>query len=203
MKGPNISSLPDFDPLPESLEIPVALVVGDDVSTDEILPAGARVLPYRSNIPKLAEFTFHQIDEEYAARARASRDDGGHALVAGSNYGQGSSREHAAIAPRYLGLRLVLADSFARIHWQNLANFGVLALEFADAGDHDCVQQGDILVVEGIRRALADGTQISVHNQTQDEEYAATNRLSKRQVEMLLAGGLIPRLHEAASSPAS
>ncbi len=199
-KGPNISSLPDFDPLPERLEVSVGIVVGDDVSTDEILPAGAKVLPFRSNIPKLAEFCFHGVDEEYAARAASSRDEGGHAIVAGSNYGQGSSREHAAIAPRHLGLRLVLAESYARIHWQNLANFGVLALEFADPDDKGSVQQGDVLVVEGVREAVQQGTELTVHNQSQDRDYPVRHRLSGRQVEMLLAGGLIPWLAEHADT---
>lgn len=197
-KGPNIASLPDFDPLPDRLELPVAIVVGDDVSTDEILPAGAKVLPFRSNIPKLAEFCFSGIDEEYAERAAASRDEGGHAIVGGSNYGQGSSREHAAIAPRYLGLRLVLAESYARIHWQNLANFGVLALELADPEDRQSIDQGDVLLVEGVRDALEHGKELTVHNQTQDRDYPVRHRLSSRQVEMLLAGGLIPWLAEHA-----
>lgn len=196
VKGENISSLPVFEPLADRLEAPVILVVGDDVSTDGILPAGARVLPYRSNIPKLAEFTFGQIDETYPARAAETRDSSGHIVVAGANYGQGSSREHAAITPRFLGLRAVLAVSFARIHWQNLANFGVLAIEFADAADHDRVQRGDVLVLTGIREALVAGTEITVHNKTRDEEYAARHRLSTRQVDMLLAGGLIPWLRE-------
>ncbi|WP_026548919.1 aconitate hydratase [Arthrobacter sp. Br18] len=196
VKGENISSLPDFEPLADRIEAPVILVVGDDVSTDEILPAGARVLPYRSNIPKLAEFTFDQIDETYPARAAETRDTSGHIVVAGANYGQGSSREHAAITPRFLGLRAVLAISFARIHWQNLTNFGVLAIEFADAADHDRVQRGDVVVLAGIREALAAGTGITVHNKTRDEDYAARHRLSTRQVDMLLAGGLIPWLRE-------
>ncbi len=196
VKGENISSLPVFEPLADRLKAPVILVVGDDVSTDGILPAGARVLPYRSNIPKLAEFTFGQIDETYPARAAETRDSSGHIVVAGANYGQGSSREHAAITPRFLGLRAVLAVSFARIHWQNLANFGVLAIEFADAADHDRVQRGDVLVLTGIREALVAGTEITVHNKTRDEEYAARHRLSTRQVDMLLAGGLIPWLRE-------
>lgn len=196
IKGENISSLPVFGPLADRIEAPVALVVGDDVSTDEILPAGARVLPYRSNIPKLAEFTFDQIDETYPARAAGTRDTSGHIVVAGANYGQGSSREHAAITPRFLGLRAVLAVSFARIHWQNLANFGVLALEFADAADHDRIQQGDVLVLAGIREALVAGTEIAVRNETRDEVYAVRNGLSTRQVDMLLVGGLIPWLRE-------
>ncbi|GGO01930.1 aconitate hydratase [Microbispora rosea subsp. aerata] len=192
VKGANISSLPGFPPLPDRVEAPVALKVGDDVSTDEILPAGAHVLPYRSNIPKLAEFTFAQIDENYAGRAHACRDSG-HIVVGGANYGQGSSREHAVIAPRYLGLRVVLAVSFARIHWQNLANFGVLALEFGDAGDYHRVEQGDILVLEGLRDAMASGgTEITVRNTTRDQLYSTRHRLSERQRAMVLAGGVIP-----------
>ncbi|TDD24453.1 aconitate hydratase [Nonomuraea diastatica] len=194
VKGANISSLPDFPPLADRLEAPVALKVGDDVSTDEILPAGARVLPYRSNIPKLAEFTFAQIDEGYVGRARACHGSG-HVVVGGANYGQGSSREHAAIAPRHLGLRVVLAVSFARIHWQNLANFGVLALEFADPGDYRRVRQGDVLVMDGLRHAIGSSeTGITVRNTTRDQLYSTRHRLSARQIEMLLAGGLIPWL---------
>ena len=196
VKGENISSLPGFTPLTDRIEAPVILVLGDDISTDEILPAGARVLPYRSNIPKLAEFTFDQVDETYSARAIETRDTSGHIVVAGANYGQGSSREHAAITPRFLGLRAVLAVSFARIHWQNLANFGVLAIEFADATDHDRIKQGDVLVLDGIREALVAGTEITVHNTTRNEDYVARHRLSTRQVGMLLAGGLIPWLRE-------
>ncbi|MGI8707726.1 MAG: aconitate hydratase, partial [Actinomycetota bacterium] len=124
IKGPNISSLPDLEPLPDDMEIEVLLKVGDGISTDEIMPAGQRVLPYRSNIPEISEFTYIQIDDSYPERARAAK--GGHAVVGGGNYGQGSSREHAAIAPRYLGLRVVIAKNFARIHWQNLVNFGIL-----------------------------------------------------------------------------
>lgn len=196
VKGSNISSLPDFDPLPDRIEAPVALKVGDDVSTDAILPAGAAVLPYRSNIPRLAEFTFSQLDPSYPARALATKNGSGHVVVAGANYGQGSSREHAAIAPRYLGLRAVLAVSFARIHWQNLANFGVLALEFADPDDYRRVEQGDVLVLEGIRATLPTGTEITVRNTTRDEHYIARHRLSDRQVAMLLAGGMLPWIRQ-------
>jgi len=196
VKGENISSLPVFAPLADRIEAPVALLVGDDISTDEILPAGARVLPFRSNIPKLARFTFDQVDETYAARTDETRETSGHIIVAGANYGQGSSREHAAITPRFLGLRAVLAVSFARIHWQNLANFGVLALEFADSTDHDRIQRDDVLVLDGIREALATGTEITVHNTTRKEHYATRQNFSQRQIDMLLAGGLISWLQE-------
>jgi aconitate hydratase len=201
VKGPNISALPGFGPLPDRIEAPVALKVGDDVSTDEILPAGARVLPYRSNIPKLAEFTFTQLDESYPGRVIASKDGSGHIVVGGANYGQGSSREHAAIAPRYLGLRAVLAVSFARIYWQNLANFGVLALEFTDADDHRRIEQDDVLVMAGIRNAISSGTEVKVRNATRDQEYTARHRLSGRQVAMLLAGGLLPWLRQQKEKP--
>jgi aconitate hydratase len=203
VKGPNISALPDFGPLPDRIEAPVALKVGDDVSTDEILPAGARVLPYRSNIPKLAEFTFTQLDESYPGRVIASKDGSGHIVVGGANYGQGSSREHAAIAPRYLGLRAVLAVSFARIHWQNLANFGVLALEFTDPDDHHRIEQNDVLVMAGIRNAISTGTEVKVRNATRDQEYTARHQLSGRQVAMLLAGGLLPWLRQQKEKPTS
>src|SRR5947209_3165588 len=155
VKGPNIASLPDFEPLPDRIEGPVLLKVGDNVSTDEIMPAGQRVLPFRSNIPKMAEFAFDVVDETYPRRASDVRDAGGHFVVGGENYGQGSSREHAAIAPRFLGLRAVIAKNFARIHWQNLVNFGILPLELADPADYDRVEQGDVLVLDGIREALA------------------------------------------------
>jgi aconitate hydratase len=191
VKGPSIGSLPDFDPLPESLELPVAIKVGDNVSTDEILPAGARVLPYRSNIAKLADFAFGQIDEDYPERARKV---GQHAIVGGANYGQGSSREHAAIVPRYLGLRLVIAKSYARIHWQNLVNFGVLPLEFTDPGDYDDIHQGDQLVAGNARDALTEGARIDVRNTSTGRGYQLRHRLSPRQVDIVLAGGLIPLL---------
>ena len=195
VKGPNISDLPAFQPLPDRIEAPVALKVGDDVSTDEILPAGALVLPYRSNIPRLADFTFSQVDATYSQRALKTKDSTGHIVVGGANYGQGSSREHAAIAPAYLGLRAVLAVSFARIHWQNLANFGVLALEFTDAEDYERIEQDDVLVIEGIREAITSGD-ITVRNATRDLEYHARHTLSDRQVQMLLAGGLIAWLRQ-------
>jgi aconitate hydratase len=196
VKAPSIGSLPELDPLPDTLTVPVVIKVGDDISTDEILPAGARVLPYRSNIAKLAEFAFAQVDPAYPARAREA---GAHAIVAGANYGQGSSREHAAIVPRYLGLRLVIAKSYARIHWQNLANFGILPLQFTDEADYDSIAAGDELAVDDLHDALPAGTAITVRNQTRDAEYPTRHRLSPRQVAMILAGGQIPRLRQAST----
>ncbi len=196
VKGPNISALPDLDPLPDSIAVPVGLKVGDNISTDEILPAGAKVLPYRSNIPKISEFTFGQVDEDYASRVAGMRDDGGHIVVGGENYGQGSSREHAVIAPRYLGLRAVIATSFARIHWQNLANFGILALEFDDPEDYDDIEQGDILRLEGVRSAVQESDRLEARNDRTGQTYQLTHRLSPRQVRMVLAGGQIPLLRD-------
>jgi aconitate hydratase len=191
VKGPNISSLPDFDPLPDEFSAPVLLKVGDNVSTDEIMPAGQKVLPYRSNIPKISEFVYYQVDETYVERAKAA--DGGHFIVGGDNYGQGSSREHAAIAPRYLGLKAVIAKSYARIHWQNLANFGIVGLQFTDPADYDRIERDDVLQLTGLRAALeSDDRRVELVNTTKDERYTVGHRLSPRQAEIVLAGGLIP-----------
>ncbi|MCE3554397.1 aconitate hydratase [Pseudonocardia sp. RS11V-5] len=189
VRGDNISALPDFEPLPDELDLPVLLHMDDDVSTDEISPAGAQALPYRSNIPELARFTFTRIDEDYPDRAK---DTGPHAVVAGDNYGQGSSREHAAICPRFLGLAAVVARSYARIHWQNLANFGVLALEFTDPADLDRLDVGSTLHLRGLH-GLGKTRELTA---TDDDgaEYRLTHHLSARQIEAVLAGGQIPRL---------
>ena len=187
VKGSNISTLPNFEPLPDDIDLEVLLKVGDNVSTDEIMPAGSRVLPYRSNIPKISEFVYIQVDDTYATRA--AEHDGGHAIVGGENYGQGSSREHAVIAPRYLGLRVVVAKSLARIHWQNLANFGVLALEFTDESDYETLAQGDVLEFRRLRDELAEGKTVTAEVEGRTFEFR--HGLSPRQVEMVLAGGRI------------
>jgi aconitate hydratase len=193
IKGPNIKSLPDFELLADSIEAPVLLKLGDGISTDEIMPAGQKVLPYRSNIPKMSEFVFWQVDESYAPRAAELKDDSGHLIVGGGNYGQGSSREHAAIVPRYLGLRAVIAKSFARIHWQNLINFGVLPLEFSDNEDYERIDADDTLALENLHKVLSDdGRELEVTNKSKKETYRLRHRMSARQVEMVLAGGLIP-----------
>ncbi|HZA24885.1 MAG TPA: aconitase family protein, partial [Dehalococcoidia bacterium] len=165
VKGPNIKPLPTFDPLPEQLEGVVLLKVGDDVSTDEIMPAGARVLPYRSNIPEIAKFVFEPVDETFYQRAMEHREQGS-LVVGGENYGQGSSREHAALAPRYLGLKAVIAKSFARIHWQNLINFGILPLTFINADDWERVDEGDVLSIPEVRPAIQQGNKVVVKNLT-------------------------------------
>jgi len=193
VKGPNISGLPELSPLPDKIEAPVLLKVGDNISTDEISPAGARALPFRSNIPKLAMFSFSQIDDTYPQRAQRSEGTG-HIIVGGDNYGQGSSREHAAIAPRYLGLRMVIAKSFARIHWQNLANYGVLALEFESPDDYNTIDQDDTLHIAHLRDTLASKDTLQVDNLTKETSFTVRHRLSPRQLQDVLAGGLIPRL---------
>jgi aconitate hydratase len=192
VKGPNIRSLPGFDALPRKLELPVLLVVPDDISTDEILPAGMRVLPYRSNIARISEFAFEPIDATYPERAKRVRDAGGHAIVGGENYGQGSSREHAAIAPRFLGLRLVIARSFARIHWQNLVSFGILPLRI-DAQAAAAIKAGDILRIDRLHEQLQGAAVVIVEDVTQQKTLRTRHDLSPRQREILLAGGLVNR----------
>jgi aconitate hydratase len=190
-RGANIVALPEFDPLPDALRAPVLLKVGDNISTDEILSAGAKVLPYRSNIPAISQFVFERIDPTYPQRAAAAREQGGHVLVGGRNYGQGSSREHAALAPRYLGLQAVIAKSFARIHWQNLANFAVLPLVFDDKSEYDRLSLQDTLQIARLPEQVRRGAQIVVENVTRHRQFDTHHDLSARQVEMLLAGGLI------------
>ncbi|MFC3282334.1 aconitate hydratase [Litchfieldella rifensis] len=190
IKGPNVKSLPDFEPIPAEFTGPVLLKVGDDVSTDEIMPAGAEVLPLRSNIPAIAEHVFKAVDEKFSQRAKALDGDG-FFIVAGRNYGQGSSREHAAIAPRYLGLRAVCALSYGRIHWQNLANFGVVPLTFDDPDDLGDIDQGDDLALDDIATALGNDEAITLHNRTKDRHYAMRHGLSARQIDMIRHGSLI------------
>jgi aconitate hydratase len=189
-KGPNIKPLPTLEPLPEQLEGPVLLKVADDISTDGIMPAGAKVLPFRSNIPELSKFVFSQIDPTYYERAMASREQGSF-VVGGANYGQGSSREHAALCPRYLGLQVVLAKSFARIHLQNLSNFGILPLTFVNPDDWDQIAQGDVLSISDVRNAICHGNRVKVINLTRNVTYETEHAMTPRQVEMVLAGSLI------------
>ena len=190
VKGPNIEPLPLFGPLPDRLEGPVLLKMGDDISTDEILPAGAEVLPFRSNIPAISKFVFKEIDETYHERAIKFQKEGSF-VMGGENYGQGSSREHAALAPRFLGLQAVLAKTFARIHWQNLINFGILPLQFVNPADWDKISQDDVLVISGVRDALQKGNRVQVSNKTNNQSYEAEHSMSSRQVDSVLAGGLI------------
>jgi aconitate hydratase len=193
IKGPNIQSLPTLDLLPDRLEMPVLLKVGDNISTDEIMPAGARVLPYRSNIPKISEYVFENIDPEYDQRALARKPPGPHAVIAGDNYGQGSSREHAAIAPRYLGLRMVIAKSFARIHRMNLVNFGILPVIFTNPTVYDRLELNDVILMENARdqlaRSVKDGT-LELSVPAKKLTFTASHNLFPRMIDVILAGGL-------------
>jgi aconitate hydratase len=194
-KGPNIKPLPPFDPLPGTIAGPVLLKMGDDISTDEIMPAGNRILPFRSNIPEISKFAFSRVDESFYQRALPHQGQG-FVVVGGDNYGQGSSREHAALAPRYLGLRLVAAKSFARIHWQNLINFGILPVTFENPVDYDDIQQGDEVEMTGVQAALEAGSRLTLHNRTRGRAYTVTHALSPRQIQMVARGSLINLVRE-------
>lgn len=193
-KGPNIAAFPEFEVVSDPLTVPVLLKIGDNISTDEILPAGATVLPFRSNIPKISEFVYYLQDATFASRAKAAQANfGGHVVVAGHNYAQGSSREHAAISPRFLGQVAVFAKSYARIGWQNLVNFGIIPLEFVHPDDYDTISSADEMLIQGWREALVKGTTIQIQNHTQTLTYEMTHCLSPRQVELILYGGRIER----------
>jgi aconitate hydratase len=196
-KGPNIASLPEFDPLPERLEGAVLLKTGDNVSTDEIMPAGAKVLPYRSNIPEISRFTFSPLDATFYDRAAALKK-GTSFVVGGENYGQGSSREHAALAPRYLGVRAVIAKSFARIHWQNLCNFGILPLTFSDASDYGLIGRDDVLEFPNVAEEIQKGETVTAVNRTRHERLTLKHAMTPRQVRMILEGSVIKMCHSCA-----
>ena len=199
-KTPMIASIPELEVIPEDLALPVLLKVGDDISTDDIMPAGARVMPFWSNIPKTSEFTFEQVDSSYPHRAKqGGQGREGHAIVAGSNYGQGSSRENAALAPRYLGLYAVIAKSFARIHWQNLVNFGVLPLTFADPADYSRLELGGVIRLKGVHAVLRSGAKELTAEIGRGAPITLRHDLSPRQIDLLLSGGVINWLRERLS----
>ncbi|WP_040983696.1 aconitate hydratase [Oceanobacillus jeddahense] len=195
-KGPNITTIPDFEPIEDNFDVPVLLKMNDNISTDEILAGGSRVLPYRSNIQKISTFAFEIIDDRYYEEAMKKRDDGGHMVVAGFNYGQGSSREHAALAPRYLGLRVVLVKDFARIHLQNLINFGILPLTFVNEEDYDLVRQGDVLEFRQIHQTIQKQHTFEIQLKGTDRTITVQHDLTKRHLEILLAGGIINWIKE-------
>jgi aconitate hydratase len=193
VKGPNIQTLPPLDVLPDQLELPILLKVGDNISTDEIMPAGARVLPYRSNIPKISQFVFEIIDPTYPKRAIERMPPGPHAIIGGDNYGQGSSREHAALAPRYLGLRMVIAKSFARIHRMNLVNFGILPLIFTDPTVYNQLELNDVILMENVREQLlgsVDNRTLILNVPDKNLSFTVSHILFPRMIEVILAGGL-------------
>lgn len=194
-KTDNTPALPELAPLPDRLEVPVLLVTGDNISTDDIMPAGQRVLPYWSSVYASAPFTFEAVDPHYAERAESTRTQGGHAIIGGTNYGQGSSRENAALVPRYLGLQVVVAKSFARIHWQNLICFGALPLTFTREEDIAQLAQGDRIVIEDVYAQLGSGETLTAHIPGKGE-MTLHHGLSPRQRELITQGGVINHLRK-------
>lgn len=190
-KGPNISQIPDFDPIEDNFELPVLLKVGDNLSTDEILAGGSRVLPFRSNIEKISSFTFEIIDETYYEQALELRDKGGHMVVGGLNYGQGSSREHAALAPRFLGLKVVLVKDFARIHLQNLINFGILPVTFTNEEDYELINDGVVLEFRNTHQNILSNDPFEVKVKDTGQNIQVQHSLTDRHKDVLLAGGII------------
>jgi aconitate hydratase len=188
IKGPNIKDVPVKAPLATSIEAEVILKLGDNITTDDIMPAGSKILPLRSNIPEISKFVFSGIDREFSERAGAL---GKSIVVGGENYGQGSSREHAAIAPMHLGLQAVIAKSFARIHRSNLINFGVLPLVFRDKSDLERISQGDVLYIKDARSCLAADGACTVENKTQGKTFYVAANLNEREAELIRMGGLL------------
>jgi aconitate hydratase len=188
IRGPNIKPLPQAKPMEETLDGTILLKVEDNITTDHIMPAGAKILPLRSNIPAISEHVFEVVDPTFASRAK---QEGGGFIVGGENYGQGSSREHAALAPMYLGIKWVLAKSFARIHKANLVNFGILPLTFADPEDYDKVESGDRIKLENVPKRIQQNEPLVLRNETKGVEIRAEYDLSDRQREIVLDGGLL------------
>ncbi len=187
LRGPNIKEFPKSKPFENTLNAELVLKVGDNITTDHIMPAGAKILPYRSNIPFLSQFCFQVCDTTFAERAKAAGDG---VIIGGSNYGQGSSREHAALVPMYLGIRCVIAKSFARIHIANLINAGILPLTFADPADYDALEQGSRLSFRDLKAGIAEGTVIMVEENT-GKEIVLKGEFTQRQQQILLCGGLL------------
>lgn len=188
LRGPNIKEYPVTTPLEDSLTVPCSLKVGDNITTDHIMPAGAKILPLRSNIPEISKHCFTVCDAAFPERAKAL---GASIIVGGSNYGQGSSREHAALAPLYLGVKAVLVKSFARIHRQNLINAGILPLEFVNAADYDKIAEGDTLTIDNLCGAVKTGGEIIVKNETNSSVIRTKCELSERMKSVILCGGLL------------
>lgn len=192
--GPNIKPFPKTEAMPEDITAKAVLKVGDNITTDHIMPAGAKILPYRSNIPYLSNFCFKQCDEKFAEHCKEA---GKGIIIGGANYGQGSSREHAALVPLYLGIKAVITKSFARIHCANLVNAGIIPFTFANEADYDRISVNDELCLEGIRESIANGTDVTLKNLTTGESYKLDYQLSERQRDILLAGGLLDYTRES------
>jgi aconitate hydratase len=187
-RGPNIKPLPVAEPLRDSLTVPVLLKTGDNITTDHIMPAGSKILPLRSNIPAISKFVFNSVDPTFAERALTAQ---GGIVLGGHNYGQGSSREHAALAPMYLGVKAVIAKSFARIHRANLINFGILPLTFSEEEDYSAINQGDDLELQNLHQGLQTPSPLTLLNKTTGKVIAVEHNLTPRQARILLAGGLL------------
>ncbi len=192
IKGPNIKEVPVKEPLQEKIEADVLLKVGDNITTDDIMPAGSAILPLRSNIPAISQFVFSNIDNTFSKRAKEARSIGGGIIVGGENYGQGSSREHAAIAPMHLGIHVVIAMSFARIHRANLINFGILPFHFKNTEDYKRVEKGDRILITDIKKSLTGSQSYSVYNVTKGYSFEIFSNLNGREIVVLLTGGLLP-----------
>ena len=186
--GPNIKPFPTSVALPDSIEAKAVLKVGDNITTDHIMPAGAKILPYRSNIPYLSNFCFRQCDEHFAENCKR---EGSGMIIGGANYGQGSSREHAALVPLYLGIKCVITKSFARIHCANLINAGIIPFTFKNSDDYDKIDQNDVLCLPDVKAEISEGKEVKLINKTKGEEYILCYDLSDRQRDMILAGGLL------------
>ncbi len=186
--GPNIKPFPTSVALPDSIEAKAILKVGDNITTDHIMPAGAKILPYRSNIPYLSNFCFKQCDEHFAENCKR---EGSGIIIGGANYGQGSSREHAALVPLYLGIKAVITQSFARIHCANLINAGIIPFTFKNADDYNRIDQNDVLYLPDVKAEISAGKEVKLINKTKNEEYTLCYELSDRQRDMILAGGLL------------
>jgi len=190
IRGPNIAPLPKFQPLNDDITVKIILKVEDNITTDHIMPAGAKILPYRSNLPKISEFVFEQVDPTFSARSIEAKANGGGTIIGGENYGQGSSREHAALAPMFLGIKAVITKSFARIHRDNLINFGILPFTFVNGEDYNKLKQGDVLKIEGIKKLISENQKpIKITNTTQGYDIELTYDLSERERKIILSGG--------------
>ena len=188
LRGPNIKEFPNSTTLPQDITAKAVLKVGDNITTDHIMPAGSKILPYRSNIPHLSQYCFAVCDTQFAERCKK---EGSGIIIGGSNYGQGSSREHAALVPLYLGVKAVVVKSFARIHCANLINAGIIPLTFKDEKDYDKIEQGDVLALCNIRDCIENDKPIVLKNETKNIEIALNSDFSQRQKDIILAGGLL------------
>jgi aconitate hydratase len=194
-RGPNIGEPPKNDPFPDMINGEITIKVGDKITTDDIIPAGTR-MKYRSNIPKYSEYFFELIDGKFHERAEKIRSKGDHnIIIAGFSYGQGSSREHAAICPMYLGVKVIIAKSFERIHSANLINFGILPVTFTNESDYDNINQGDTVKLPDIKKIIENNGTMIVHNISRNAAFEVTYSLSERQKKILLSGGALNLIH--------